>query len=173
MKELQRENESLSAKLGNSQLSDIMATAQQIGEVTVIAARVDVKDNNGLRQMMDEMKQKLSNGVIVLGAAADGKVMLVSGVTEDLKTGNFMRGKSSIMSRRNAVEKAEGVRTWQWLVQKMLLNLMKHFNPCMIMSNLFNRMVESGIMRNGHVSDSIKTDDLKAGCRSWIHTTRR
>ena len=97
MKELQRENESLSAKLGNSQLADIMATAQQIGDVTVIAARVDVKDNNGLRQMMDEMKQKLSKAVIVLGAAADGKVMLVSGVTEDLKQGTIMQVKSSIM----------------------------------------------------------------------------
>lgn len=93
MKELQRENESLSAKLGNSQLADIMASAQQIDDVTVISARVDVKDNNGLRQMMDEMKQKLSKGVIVLGAAADGKVMLVSGVTEDLKTGNYHAGK--------------------------------------------------------------------------------
>ena len=93
MKELQRENESLSAKLGNSQVADIMASAQQIGDVTVISARVDVKDNNGLRQMMDEMKQKLSKGVVVLGAAADGKVMLVSGVTEDLKTGNYHAGK--------------------------------------------------------------------------------
>jgi alanyl-tRNA synthetase len=93
MKELQRENESLSAKLGNSQLTDVMASAQQIADVTVIAARVDVKDNNGLRQMMDEMKQKLSKGVIVLGAAADGKVMLVSGVTEDLKSGNYHAGK--------------------------------------------------------------------------------
>ena len=93
MKDLQRENDSLSAKLGNSQLADIMASAQQIGEVSVIAARVDVKDNNGLRQMMDEMKQKLSSAVIVLGAAADGKVMLVSGVTEDLKAGNYHAGK--------------------------------------------------------------------------------
>ena len=62
MKELQRENDSLSAKLGNSQLADIMASAQQIEDVTVISARVDVKDNNGLRQMMDELKQKLSKG---------------------------------------------------------------------------------------------------------------
>lgn len=93
MKELQRENESLSAKLGNSQVADIMASAQQIDDITVISARVDVKDNNGLRQMMDEMKQKLSKGVIVLGAAADGKVMLVSGVTEDLKSGNYHAGK--------------------------------------------------------------------------------
>jgi len=93
MKELQRENESLSAKLGNSQVADIMASAQQIDDVTVISARVDVKDNNGLRQIMDEMKQKLSKGVIVLGAAADGKVMLVSGVTDDLKSGNYHAGK--------------------------------------------------------------------------------
>ncbi|MHA6260332.1 alanine--tRNA ligase [Sporosarcina sp. CAU 1771] len=93
MKELQRENESLSSKLGNSQLTDLLATAQQIEDVTVISARVDVKDNNALRQMMDEMKQKVSKGVIVLGAASNGKVLLISGVTEDLKTGNYHAGK--------------------------------------------------------------------------------
>lgn len=93
MKDLQRENESLSAKLGNSQLTDILATAQQIDDVTVLAARVDVKDNNALRQMIDELKQKVSKGVIVLGAAADEKVLLAAGVTEDLKNGNFHAGK--------------------------------------------------------------------------------
>ena len=65
---------------------------KQIGDVTVIASRVEVKDNNGLRQMMDEMKQKLSKGVIVLGTAVNGKVMLVAGVTDDLK-GNYHAGK--------------------------------------------------------------------------------
>ena len=93
MKELQRDNESLSAKLGNSQLSDVFAAAQQIGDVSVISARVDVKDNNGLRQMMDEMKQKQSKAVIVLGAAVDGKVMFVAGVTDDLKSGNYHAGQ--------------------------------------------------------------------------------
>ena len=93
MKELQRENESLSSKLGNSQLTDILANAQQIDDVTVVSARVDVKDNNALRQMIDELKQKVSKAVIVLGAAADGKVLLASGVTEDLKNGNFHAGK--------------------------------------------------------------------------------
>lgn len=93
MKELQRDNESLSAKLGNSQLTDILATAQQIDDVTVLSARVDVKDNNALRQMIDELKQKVSKGVIVLGAAADEKVLLAAGVTEDLKNGNFHAGK--------------------------------------------------------------------------------
>ncbi|MCG7345054.1 alanine--tRNA ligase [Sporosarcina sp. ACRSL] len=93
MKELQRENESLSAKLGNSQLTDIIASAQQIDDVTVLSARVDVKDNNALRQMIDELKQKVSKGVIVLGAATDEKVLLAAGVTEDLKNGNFHAGK--------------------------------------------------------------------------------
>ncbi len=93
LKDLHRENESLSAKLGNNQLTDIIATAHQIDDITVIASKVDVKDNNGLRQMMDELKQKVSKGVIVLGAAIDGKVMLISGVTEDLKTSQYHAGK--------------------------------------------------------------------------------
>ncbi|MDN4607097.1 alanine--tRNA ligase [Sporosarcina highlanderae] len=93
IKELHRENDSLSAKLGNSQLTDILATSQQIDDVTVVSAKVDVKDNNALRQMIDELKQKIVKGVIVLGAASDGKVLLASGVTEDLKDGKFHAGK--------------------------------------------------------------------------------
>ncbi|MBO1913343.1 alanine--tRNA ligase, partial [Microvirga sp. 3-52] len=56
LKALQSENESLSSKLANSQLSEVFETAEQIGDVTVVASRVEVKDNNALRQMMDEMK---------------------------------------------------------------------------------------------------------------------
>ena len=93
MKTLERENDSLSSKLGNSQLDDVLKTAQQVNGVTVVSSRVDVKDNNALRQMMDELKQKLSEGVIVLGSAVNGKVMLVAGVTDDVKAGNFHAGK--------------------------------------------------------------------------------
>lgn len=92
LKGLQSENESLSTKLANSQLTDVYETARQVGDVTVIATRVEVKDNNALRQMMDEMKQKISKAVIVLGTAVDGKVMLVAGVTNDLK-GSYHAGK--------------------------------------------------------------------------------
>lgn len=93
MKELQRTNESLSAKLGNTQLADVLANAQQVNGVNVIAATVEVKDNNALRQLMDELKQKVTQAVIVLGAVADDKVMLVAGVTADLSKGNFHAGK--------------------------------------------------------------------------------
>lgn len=93
IKQLERENESLSAKQANSQLSGILENAQKINDVTVISARVDVKDNNALRQMLDEMKQQVKEAVIVLGATANDKVMLVAGVTEDLKSGNYHAGK--------------------------------------------------------------------------------
>lgn len=91
-KALARENESLSSKLANSQLVEVMESAEQINDVTVFASRVDVKDNNALRQMMDEMKRKVSKGIIVLGASANGKVMLIAGVTDDLKSGSYHAG---------------------------------------------------------------------------------
>ncbi len=91
-KALARENESLSSKVANSQLVGVMESAEQINDVTVFASRVDVKDNNALRQMMDEMKQKVSKGIIVLGAAVNGKVMLIAGVTDDLKSENYHAG---------------------------------------------------------------------------------
>ena len=52
----------------------------KLDDVTVIASRVEVKDNNGLRQMMDEMKQKLSKGVIVLRNCCQWKVCLLQGL---------------------------------------------------------------------------------------------
>lgn len=93
LKELQRENESLAAKMGNSQLADVLESAQQIGDVTVISSRVEVKDNNALRQLIDELKQKTAKGIIVLGTVTDGKVMLAAGVTDDLKGGSYHAGK--------------------------------------------------------------------------------
>ncbi|WP_301109606.1 alanine--tRNA ligase [Sporosarcina sp.] len=92
-KDLQRENESLAAKMGNSQLADVMETARQVDDVTVISAHVEVKDNNGLRQLIDELKQKTAKGVIVLGTVTDGKVMLAAGVTNDLKDAGYHAGK--------------------------------------------------------------------------------
>lgn len=80
LKQAQRENESLSAKLGNSQVTDILAKAQQLDDVTIVAARVEVKDNNGLRQLIDEMKQQVEKGVFVLAAVQNEKVMLAAGV---------------------------------------------------------------------------------------------
>lgn len=92
-KELQRENESLSQKVANSQAGAILDAAEKIGDVTVLSTRVDVKDNNQLRQMMDDLKQKLEKAIIVLGAADGDKVMLCAGVTKDIVGGSFHAGQ--------------------------------------------------------------------------------
>ena len=91
-KELQRENESLSQKMANAQAGAVLDAAQKIGDVTVLATRVDAKDNNQLRQMMDDLKGKMEKAVIVLGAASDDKVMLCAGVTKDIVGGNYHAG---------------------------------------------------------------------------------
>lgn len=92
MKSLQKENESLSAKMANNEAASILSAIQQVGDVSVLSAKVTAKDNNQLRQMMDDLKQKISSGVIVLGAADGEKVMLIAGVTKDLSGGKYHAG---------------------------------------------------------------------------------
>lgn len=93
MKELQRENESFKAKMGNMEAADLLNQVQKIDEVPVIAAKVSATDMDNLRSIMDDLKQKLDSGVIVLGAVADGKVMLVTGVTKDLVSQGYHAGQ--------------------------------------------------------------------------------
>ena len=92
LRQVQRENESLSAKVANSQASSILENAQQIDGVTVLSARVQAKDNNQLRQMMDDLKTKMNEAVIVLGASEGDKVMLIAGVTNDFTGGKYHAG---------------------------------------------------------------------------------
>lgn len=92
LKEQQRENESLSQKIANAQAGAVLDNAQKIGDVTVLSTKVDAKDNNQLRQMMDDLKEKLDKAVIVLGASDGEKVMLCAGVTKDLVGGNYHAG---------------------------------------------------------------------------------
>lgn len=92
LKEQQRENASLSAKIAGAQASNILSAAQQIGDVTVLSTKVDAKDNNQLRQLMDDLKGKMDKSIIVLGATAGEKVMLCAGVTKDIAGGNYHAG---------------------------------------------------------------------------------
>ena len=92
LKNVQRDNESLSAKIANSQASSVLSSAQKVNDVTVLSVKVDAKDNNQLRQMMDDLKQKLEKAVIVLGAVDGDKVMISAGVTKDIVGGNYHAG---------------------------------------------------------------------------------
>jgi alanyl-tRNA synthetase len=90
---LQRENESLTAKLGNFEANSIIDKAVTINGVTVLATKVNAKDMNSLRGMMDDLKNKLQSAIVVLGAVEDGKVNLVAGVTKDLVEKGYHAGK--------------------------------------------------------------------------------
>ena len=92
LKNIQRENESLSAKIANSEAASVLSSAQTINNVTVLSVKVEAKDNNQLRQMMDDLKQKMDKAVIVLGAVDGEKVMISAGVTKDLVGGNYHAG---------------------------------------------------------------------------------
>ncbi|WP_300620684.1 alanine--tRNA ligase [Dokdonella sp.] len=79
-KKLERELESLKAKAASSATQDLAATAHAVGDIRIVAARVDGLDAKALRDGIDTLKQKLADCVVLLAAGADGKVSLVGGV---------------------------------------------------------------------------------------------
>lgn len=93
VKELHRENTSLSAKLGNIEASSLVSKATQINGVTVLSARVQGVDMNNLRAMADDLKEKLGSAIIVLGSAQGDKVNLIAAVTKDYIAQGFHAGK--------------------------------------------------------------------------------
>ncbi|WP_188206245.1 alanine--tRNA ligase [Alkalibacillus aidingensis] len=92
IKGLQRENDSLSAKLANYESANILDQLETIDGVPLLAQKVSVSDMNALRNMVDELKQKLNSGIILLAMENDGKVQLASGVSKDLNEKGFHAG---------------------------------------------------------------------------------
>lgn len=93
LKEVQRENESLRAKLGNIEAAALVDQLTVVDGIQVLAARVSAADMDNLRGMVDELKNKLGSAVIVLGAVEGDKVNLVAGVTKDLMEKGIHAGK--------------------------------------------------------------------------------
>jgi alanyl-tRNA synthetase len=83
-KQLEKELETEKRKGALSQLDELAARVQLIKGVRVLAAEVEKVDRDGLRQLVDSLRQKLGSGVIVLGMPDDGKVALIVAVTKDL-----------------------------------------------------------------------------------------
>ena len=92
MKKLRRELEQVRMKSASAAVSDAASSAVEVKGVKVLAQRVDALDKSQMRNLVDELRTKLGSGVVVLGAAADGKVSLIVGVTKDL-TGKVQAGK--------------------------------------------------------------------------------
>ena len=71
---------------------DLLAGVREVGGIKVLSARADVGDPKALREVADQLRDKLKSGVVVLGGVADGKVALVAAVTADL-VGKIHAGK--------------------------------------------------------------------------------
>lgn len=82
IKALQSENESLKSKAAKEALGDVMDQVTEVGGVKLLAASVPGVDMNGLRELGDQLKEKLGEGVVVLASEADGKVSLVAMATD-------------------------------------------------------------------------------------------
>ncbi|MED4636337.1 alanine--tRNA ligase [Peribacillus frigoritolerans] len=93
VKDLHRENESLTAKLSNIEASSLVSNVKEVNGVQVLVAKVQATDMNNLRAMADDLKQKLDSVIIVLGSAQGDKVNLIAGVTKDYIDRGFHAGK--------------------------------------------------------------------------------
>jgi alanyl-tRNA synthetase len=84
MKRLRRELDQLRMKSASASTADAASSAVDVKGVRVLSQRVDGLDKGQMRTLVDTLRAKLGSGIVVLGAAADGKVSLIVGVTKDL-----------------------------------------------------------------------------------------
>ncbi|QTF92297.1 alanine--tRNA ligase [Halomonas sp. BM-2019] len=91
---LEKELERLKAKLASAAGSDMLSQAREIAGVKVLATRLEGVSGKELRNVLDQLKNKLGSGIVVLGVADKeaGKVSLIAGVTDDL-TGRVKAGE--------------------------------------------------------------------------------
>jgi alanyl-tRNA synthetase len=91
-RELVREIETLQARLNATKSADLLAGAQEVAGVKVLAVKVEAVDPKGLRELSDTLKDRMGSGIVVLGCENAGKATLLVAVTPDL-TGRFKAGE--------------------------------------------------------------------------------
>ena len=102
VKELHSENESLKAKMAQDAVGDVMNQVQEVKGVKLLAVSLTDVDMNGLRDLGDQLKEKLGEGVVVLASVAGGKVSLLAMVTDQAQkagahAGNLIKGMAAIV----------------------------------------------------------------------------
>lgn len=83
-RELEKELERLKAKLSSAAGSDMLGEVREVAGVKVLAKQLEGVSGKDLRGLLDQLKNKLGSGILVLGVADGGKVSLIAGVTDDL-----------------------------------------------------------------------------------------
>lgn len=102
MKALQSENESLKSKAAKDALGDVLNQVSEVKGVKLLATSVSGVDMNGLRDLGDQLKTKIGEGVIVLISDCDGKVNMVAMATEEAiakgaHAGNLIKGIAALV----------------------------------------------------------------------------
>lgn len=102
MKALQSENEALKSKAAKDALGDVMDQVQEVKGVKLLASKVAGVDMNGLRELGDQLKEKLGEGVVVLLSEKEGKVNLIAMATEGAMqkgahAGNLIKGIATLV----------------------------------------------------------------------------
>ncbi|MGI6020587.1 MAG: alanine--tRNA ligase [Lachnospiraceae bacterium] len=92
VKALKSENEALKAKIANESAGNILDRVVEENGVKILASVVEDMDMNSLRQMGDQLKEKLGQGLIVLASAKDGKVSLVAMATPEAVSAGIHAG---------------------------------------------------------------------------------
>lgn len=102
LKALQSENESLKSKAAKDALGDVMNQVVEVKGVKLLATSVPGVDMNGLRDLGDQLKDKLGDGVVVLASELDGKVNLIAMATDGAQAkgahaGNLIKGIAALV----------------------------------------------------------------------------
>ena len=102
MKALQSENEALKSKAAKDALGDVMDQVQEVKGVKLLVSKVAGVDMNGLRELGDQLKEKLGEGVVVLLSEKEGKVNLIAMATEGAMqkgahAGNLIKGIAALV----------------------------------------------------------------------------
>ncbi|MBY5921468.1 alanine--tRNA ligase [Ferrimonas balearica] len=91
-RQLEKELEQLKQKLASAASANLVDSAIEIGGAKVLISQLENADSKALRGMVDDLKNQLGSGIVLLGNVADGKVGLIAGVTKDL-TGQVKAGE--------------------------------------------------------------------------------
>lgn len=102
LKAMAAENEKLKDRLAKDALGDVMDQVKEVKGIKVLAVRADGVDMNGLRNLGDQLKEKLGEGVVVIASALDGKVSLLSMVTPEAQkagahAGNLIKAIAALV----------------------------------------------------------------------------
>jgi alanyl-tRNA synthetase len=93
-REFERQIDALQSQRAQSQVGDLVNNAVTIDGFRVIAAALENTDRNGLRQLVDDLKNRIGTGVVVLASATGNDVAFAAGVTSDLvQTRGLQAGK--------------------------------------------------------------------------------